>query len=89
MSNLGKLLGKGSDGEVYEILDDDKYEDIMSYNEIIAYLEKDADNPILWKFKKIVSHQGPLSRNHPDYNGSSYNVRVEWENWGVTEFPQV
>ena len=24
MSKLGKLLGKGSDGEVYEILNDDK-----------------------------------------------------------------
>ena len=26
----------------------------------------------LWQFKEIVSHQGPLSTEHKDYNGSTY-----------------
>ena len=68
-------------------INNDKYEEIMSYNDIITYLEKDAENPVLWKFKKIVSHQGPIDKNHPDYNGSSYNVRVEWENGELTDEP--
>ena len=68
-------------------INDDKYEEVMSYNDIISYLEKDADNPVLWRFKKIVSHQGPLDKNHPDYNGSNYNVRVEWENGELTDEP--
>ena len=42
-------------------VNDDKYEDIVSYNDIIASLEKDDENQILWRFKRIVSHQGPLT----------------------------
>ena len=51
------------------------------------YLEKDKDNNIVWKFKRIVSHQGPLSPTHADYNGSTYNVTIEWENGETTSEP--
>ena len=34
----------------------------------------------LWKFHHVVSHQGPLKQNHPDHNGSSYNIMLELEN---------
>ncbi|CAJ1970450.1 unnamed protein product [Cylindrotheca closterium] len=37
-----------------------EYNDIMAYNEILERLEADMENPIVWKFKQIVSHQGPL-----------------------------
>ena len=37
--------------------------------------------------EKIVPHQGPLSKEHPSYKGSKYNVRVEWENGEITEEP--
>jgi hypothetical protein len=68
-------------------MNEDEYEEILSYQEIIDYLEKDEDNPVVWKFKKIVSHQGPLTPNSPGYKGSSYNVQVEWENGEVTDEP--
>jgi hypothetical protein len=55
-------------------MNEDEYEEILSYQEIINYVEKDEDNPVVWKFKKIVSHQGPLTPNNPGYKGSSYNV---------------
>ena len=53
----------------------------------MGYLEKDADNPIVWKFKHIVAHQGPLDSKSPNYKGSKYNVRIEWENGEVTDEP--
>ena len=68
-------------------VNDDKYEEVLSYNDILAYIEKDDDDPVVWKFKKIVSHQGPLAKAHPHYKGSSYNVRIEWENGECTDEP--
>ena len=51
------------------------------------YIEKDTDNPILWRFKRIVAHQGPLDPSSPHYRGSSYNVQIEWENGELTYEP--
>ena len=42
---------------------------------------------MVWKFQRIVSHQGPLLPNHPDYKGSTYNVMIEWENGEITSEP--
>ena len=53
----------------------------------MGYIDKDNDNPILWKFKRIVAHQGPLEPSSPHYQGSKYNVRIEWENGEVTDEP--
>jgi hypothetical protein len=33
------------------------------------------------------NHEGPLTREHPDYKGLSYNVKVEWENREITSEP--
>ena len=68
-------------------MNDDKYEDLLSYRQVLDYIEKDADNPIVWKFKRIVAHEGPLDSNSPSYKGSSYNVRIEWENGEITDEP--
>ena len=37
--------------------------------------------------KHIVSHQGLLDKNCPSYIGSTYNVKVKWENGEITEAP--
>jgi hypothetical protein len=50
-------------------------------------LARDNDNDIVWKFKRIVSQQGPITSNHPDYNGSVYNLLIEWENGETTKEP--
>ena len=55
-------------------VNNDQYEELLSYREVLDYLEKDADNPIIWKFKRIVAHQGPLDSKSPNYKGSKYNV---------------
>ena len=41
----------------------------------------------LFKFRAIIGHQGPLGATDPDWNGSNYNVQVEWETGEVTYEP--
>ena len=60
-------------------INNDAYEEIMSYNQILEYLSKD-DNDIVWKFQDIIDHQGPLTKTHKDYKGSLYNLTILWEN---------
>ena len=57
------------------------------YNQIMDYLSKDNESPVVWKFNKIIAHQGPLSKQHKDYKVFLYNVTVEWENGEQTDEP--
>jgi hypothetical protein len=62
-------------------VNDDEFKDIVTYNELMDYFGKAEDESgQLWKFCHTVSHQGPLKQNPPDFNGSSYNIMLEWEN---------
>jgi hypothetical protein len=67
-----------------KFVNDDEFEDIVTYNELMDYFGKAKDeHGQLWKFHHIVHcqpSQGPLKQNHPDYNGSSYDIMLEWEN---------
>jgi hypothetical protein len=52
------------------------------------FIEKNQENnAIVWQFRCIVGHQGPLLRHDKDYNGSRFNVLVEWENGEITTEP--
>ena len=72
-------------------VNDDMYEEILTYSEILEYIakneEQDGDQAIVWKFKRIAGHQGPLIRGDPGYNGSKFNVLVEWETGESTYEP--
>ena len=68
-------------------INNDTAEEVITYNQLLEYITRDEENPVVWKFRRITSHQGPLKPDHPDYNGSSYNVMVEWENGEVTSEP--
>jgi Reverse transcriptase (RNA-dependent DNA polymerase) len=69
-------------------VNDDKYEEIMTYNEIINHIEQsEEDDAIVWKFKRIIEHEGPLSKTHAKWKGSTYNLRIEWENGEITDEP--
>ena len=67
------------------------YEEILTYNEILEYItkneEQDEDQAIVWKFKRIAGHLGPLNKGDPGYNGSKFNVLVEWETGDSTYEP--
>ena len=68
-------------------VNDDQYEEILSYQEIMEHINNDAENPVYWKFKRITAHEGPLTPSHRNYKGSKYNVMIEWENGEITSEP--
>ena len=41
----------------------------------------------MYIFKKILSHHGPYRPNDPEYLGSSWNLRIEWEDGSITKEP--
>ena len=69
----------------------DQAEEIMSYNQLMDYIQKGTDGEedpdSLFKFRDIVAHQGPLESTDPNHKGSKYNVMVEWESGEVTYEP--
>ena len=54
-------------------------EDVVAYNDIVDFIEKDESWDGWWKFKTIHNHMGPLKPTDKNYKGSRYNVLVEWE----------
>ena len=69
----------------------DQAEEIMSYNQLMDYIQKgtdaEEDPDSLFKLRDIVAHQGPLESTDPNHKGSKYNVMVEWESGEVTYEP--
>ena len=56
---------------------------IISYNQVLNYLEKgNQDDETLCKFRAI----RPLKKDDPNYNGSLYDVMVEYKT-GETKKP--
>jgi hypothetical protein len=63
------------------LVGEDKFEEIISYNEAMQHIEKDDDDEeTFWKYKRISGNEGPLNKNHSSWKGDKYNVKVEWEN---------
>ena len=61
---------------------------IMSYNQLFNYLIKgQQEDDSLYKFRAITNCHGPLKPSDPSYNGSLYNVMIEWETVEITEEP--
>ena len=64
-------------------IDGDQLDDLISYNQLMEYLEDKTDTgPLedgLYRFKCIKDHKGPFTSSDPEYNGSSYNLLIEWE----------
>jgi hypothetical protein len=52
----------------------------ITHNQLLDYFAKDDNNNDVWKFKRIILHQVPISSKHPDYKGSTYNIIAEGEN---------
>ena len=59
---------------------------IISYNQVLNYLKKENQyDESLYEFRAITAHHGPLEKDDLTYNGSLYNVMVEWETGEITE----
>ncbi len=54
------------------------------------YLSRDDNlyDGSFWAFRKIIGHQ-KIHQDHPDYKGSSYNIRILWENGDETIEPLI
>jgi hypothetical protein len=61
--------------------------EIITYNKLLDYIHKDSEIDIVWELCRIISHNGPLQANHPEYKGSQYNLMIEWENGEITTVP--
>ena len=68
-------------------MNNNKIKEVFSYNKILDFIEQGEDNTIKCKFKRITAHEGPLKPNHSNYNGSIYNVMIEWKNEEITFEP--
>lgn len=73
-------------------VDGDTADEIYSYNQVLDFIECDNldienDTEQLYRFRRINAHQGPLRPTDRDYNGSTYNVLVEWETGETTYEP--
>ena len=64
-------------------IDGDQLDDLISYNQLMEYLEDKTDTGPLedgfYRFKCTKDHKGPYTSSDPEYNGSSYNLLIEWE----------
>ena len=62
-------------------VNDDQYEKIMSYNDIINHIKNQEDEDIGGRFKCIVAHKTTLNNSHTNYKVSNYNAIYEWGKW--------
>ena len=95
--HMAKVIDIDDHGQTLEDLifklkiNKDQAEEIMSYNQLMDYIQKgtdaEEDPDSLFKFRDIVAHQGPLESTDPNHKGSKYNVMVEWESGEVTYEP--
>ena len=68
-------------------INNDEAEEVITYNKLLDYISRSEEDNVVWKFRRIVSHQGPLRPEHTDYKGSMYNIMVEWETGEITTEP--
>ena len=62
-------------------IDGDQLDDLISYNQLMEFLEDKTDNGPLedghYRFKCTKDHKGQYTSSDPEYNGSSYNLLIE------------
>jgi hypothetical protein len=56
-----------------------KYDEIVAYNDVINFIEDDDTWDGMWKFREILDHKWVYPHQKDQYKGSSYNLLIEWE----------
>jgi hypothetical protein len=72
--------------------DDDKIEEIVAYNELCDIVAEQHEKEMngeadLFTFVDILDHEGPLRPTDSNYKGSSYNVKMLWNDGSKTWEP--
>jgi hypothetical protein len=57
-------------------INDEQFEEILTYNEVLHHIEQNEDDAVVWKFRRITAHEGPLQQSDRNWKGSSFNVMV-------------
>ena len=70
----------------------DALKKIMAHNELCDIVAEQHDKEAMgemdmFAFGKVLDHQGPLKCSVPRYNGSSWNVKLLWEDGSITWEP--
>ena len=75
----------------FKLKDGDQHDDLISYSQLIEYLEDNTDTGQLdnglYKFKCIKDHRAQYTSSDPEYPGISYNLLIEWETMEMTWEP--
>jgi hypothetical protein len=75
--------------------DDLMHGNVKGYNNVLDHMQDKVDaanddispEDKMWRFTKILAHEGPLKPHMPNYMGSDYNVLVQWEDGSKTFEP--
>ena len=75
-------------------VDKGRWEEILTYNEIMNFLEKELE-PGQYGFRDIVDHHGPVLKKNKKlgdkmkrWNGSSWNLKILWDDGTYTWEPR-
>jgi hypothetical protein len=61
-------------------VNEDEYKEIITYNELMDFIEKNQENnAIVWQFRRIVGHQGPLLWHDKDIREENLLQMVLWK----------
>jgi hypothetical protein len=71
----------------FKCLINNKYEEVVAYNDIVDYIEQDDTWDGVWKFREILDHKGPIKPSDKEYKGSRFNLQVLWETGEITWEP--
>ena len=70
----------------FRCLVNNKYEEVVAYNQIVDFIEQDDTWDGVWKFRRIIKHER-VWKGHPRYMGSSWNLLLEWESGEISWQP--
>jgi hypothetical protein len=63
---------------------DGKYEEIVSYNQIIDLIEKDDNWDGVWNFREILLHKSKLTKRSKEYHGCGKRARdLKWREYDI------
>ena len=69
--------------------DNDRVKELIAYDKLCNLVAEQHDNEAsgedeIFTFHRVVDHKGPLKPGDSEHNRSCYNVKIEWEDAGVT-----
>ena len=80
MSRVRKMKDKAHKDPAYvkfKCLVNNDFEDVVAYNDIVDYVEKDNTWDGVWTFEKILTHK-KIKSSDKNYRGSGINCLVLW-----------